>query len=243
VTRAATIEEIKSTALALMRREHTIDVTFADIARDMGMTAPGLYRYFASRDDLLTALIADTYDDVAERLAAVTATVTGIDPGRRLIAVSQSYREWAVAFPERLALLFGLPLAGYQAPEDGPTTEAAERAMANFHAVVEEAQRAGTLRPPLMAVTGPAVPDTPTKGHGLKEIPPETVASMCNAWAALHGFVTLEAWGNFDWVEPGARDGLFVNHVRMVALMIGVPDPVDGWSLATPARPRAVQSV
>ena len=49
-----------------MREQGTTDVRFTDIARVMGMTAPALYRYFADRDELLTALITDAYDDLGD---------------------------------------------------------------------------------------------------------------------------------------------------------------------------------
>ena len=59
--RAATIEEIKATALEQMRESGTTDIRFTDIARAMGMTPPALYRYFADRDELLSALIVDGF--------------------------------------------------------------------------------------------------------------------------------------------------------------------------------------
>ena len=65
--RASTLAEIKGCALDLMREQGSTQVHFSDIARAMGMTAPALYRYFADRDDLLTALIRDAYNDLAER--------------------------------------------------------------------------------------------------------------------------------------------------------------------------------
>src|SRR4030095_2814415 len=69
-TREATIREIKQTALARMRSEGTVDVPPSDVARDMGVSAPGLYRYFDGRDGLLTALIVDALTDLADRAEA-----------------------------------------------------------------------------------------------------------------------------------------------------------------------------
>src|SRR5687768_8132657 len=68
--RAATVDEIKQTALHLMQDQGTIDIRFSDIARVMGLTAPALYRYFADRDELLTAMVVDSFDDLAATLAA-----------------------------------------------------------------------------------------------------------------------------------------------------------------------------
>ena len=81
--RAATIDEIKETATRLMSEQGTTDLRFSDIAREMGMTAPALYRYFSDRDELLTALIADTYDELGAAVAAARA-LEFVRPGMRL---------------------------------------------------------------------------------------------------------------------------------------------------------------
>ena len=79
-TRAATIEEIKQTALRLMHDQGTTDLRFSDIAREMGMTAPALYRYFGDRDELLTAMIVDAYDDLGDAVAEARDRVPVDDP-------------------------------------------------------------------------------------------------------------------------------------------------------------------
>ena len=93
--RAATIEEIKATALDLMREQGTTDVRFTDIARVMGMTPPALYRYFADRDELLTALITDAYDDLGARSPSARDRVPERDIGGRWVAAAAAYRQWA----------------------------------------------------------------------------------------------------------------------------------------------------
>src|SRR5690606_14929881 len=137
--RAATVEEIKQTALTLMREHGTTDFRFSDIARIMGMTAPALYRYFADRDELLTALIVDAYDDLGAAVAGMRDQVPRDDPGGRFHLVAQAYRRWASSEPTRFALILGLPVPGYSAPEEGPTTEAARRAMAQLKSLFYDA--------------------------------------------------------------------------------------------------------
>jgi len=111
-TRAATIQEIKDTALARMRSQGTVDVKLSDVARDMRMSAPGLYRYFDGREGLLTALIADALTGLAERVEAARDTRPPTDPGGRFLAVSQAYRQWALSDPEGFTLVFGPALSG-----------------------------------------------------------------------------------------------------------------------------------
>lgn len=227
-TRAATIGEIKQTALTLMREQGSTNVRFTDIARVMGMTPPALYRYFADRDELLTALIIDGYDDFGRAVAAAHDAVPEHDLAGRWLAGAQAYREWARREPWHFALILGLPVPGYVAPHEGPTTEAARRALGQLAALFTEAWRRGLLRPPLLPDVAPAVEACAlAKGEdaGGCAIPPENFQAMLHCWASLHGFVSLEAYGHFDWMEPEARDALFLSQVRLAALAAGFPVP------------------
>ena len=71
--RAATVTEIKDTARRILVAEGPDGLSLRAIAREMGMTAPALYRYFPSREDLIGALIADLYDE----LTAAISTAAG----------------------------------------------------------------------------------------------------------------------------------------------------------------------
>jgi len=227
--RAAMRSEIKETALELMRDQGTPDVRFSDIARAMGLTAPALYRYYGNRDDLLTELIADAFDDLAAYLAAAAAEVPVTDLGVRLFATCTAYRRWASAEPLRFALVFGVPVPGYTAPDQGPTTEAATRAMANLANLVGLAAEQGVLRRPLISEVGAGFEcDAGASAKAGKfgtAIPPDTHQAMLHAWAALHGFTCLEAYGHLNWLAEPARDDLFAGQVRLAALAAGLPPP------------------
>jgi AcrR family transcriptional regulator len=150
------LDEIKQTALELMREQGTPDVRFSDIARAMGLTAPALYRYYANRDELLTDMIVDAFDDLAAKLAEAAAEVPAEDLGGRLYASAAAYRRWASSESLRFALIFGQPVPGYAAPDQGPTTEAAGRAMANLSQIVTVATEQGKLGEPLLRDVGKA---------------------------------------------------------------------------------------
>src|SRR5471032_1266819 len=94
-SRAATRTEIKQTALDLMREHGSTHVRFTDIARVMGLTPPALYRYYADRDELLTVLITDAYDDLGARVAHSRDQVAESDIGGRWLAAAEAYRSWA----------------------------------------------------------------------------------------------------------------------------------------------------
>jgi AcrR family transcriptional regulator len=225
--RAATIEEIKQTALRLMHEQGTLNVRFTDIARAMDMTPPALYRYFADYDALLGALIADAYDALGDFVAQRRDAVPAGDLAGRWLAVAQAYREWARQEPQQFMLALGMPLPGYAAPEDGPTTEAAKRAMAQLAALFVEAIQLGCLRSPLVLDVGPAVTECAVikSAEMGVTISPEHFQAMLHVWASLHGFVTLEIHGHFDWIGEEARDGLFLGQVRQIAHAAGMPVP------------------
>lgn len=225
--RLATIEEIKATALELMKETGTTDIRFTEIARVMGMTAPALYRYFADRDELLTALIADGYDALGRYIAERLAPVPEDDLAARWEAAAGGYRDWARDEPQQFALVLGMPVPGYCAPDEGPTTEAARRAMGQLSDMFVAAAHTGKLRRPLIREVPDAVVTCERVKHDelLGVVPPESFQAMLTVWAMLHGFVSLEAHGHFDWMDPAARDGLFRSHIRLAARAAGLPVP------------------
>ena len=223
--RAATIEEIKATALDLMRETGTTDARFTDIARVMGMTPPALYRYFADHDELLTALIIDAYDDLGRAVAESRDAVAEHDIGGRWLAAAEAYRQWARREPQQFALIFGLPVPGYLAPQEGQTTEAASRAMSQLAALFTEAHQTGKLRHALIREVEPAFGRCADGESKFSEIPTDNFQAMMHAWASLHGFTCLEAFNHLDWMEPEARDALFRAQVRLAAKSAGLPAP------------------
>lgn len=110
--RAATIDEIKRTALALMRERGTVAVRFAEIARAMGLTAPALYRYFADREELLDALAEDAAAALTGALERARAAAPRGDPAAAWLAAGRAYRRWAHSEPHQFALVVGRPPPG-----------------------------------------------------------------------------------------------------------------------------------
>ena len=245
--RAATIDEIKETALRVMRESGTTDLRFSDIARAMGLTAPALYRYFADSDALLTELIVDAYDELGATVATSRSDVPDDDLWGRLLAVCQAYRSWARQQPQQFALILGMPVPGYAACEEGPTTEAAKRAMGQLETHFIDAARRGVLTAPLITDVDDAFVAGLAEAHGEDSLMPEvgggnlspddpavqaalapaSFQAMLGTWASLHGFTSLEAYGHLDWLTPEARDALFLAGVRLAALSAGLPGPPE----------------
>lgn len=220
--RAATVEEIKSTARRLMADTGTTEVRFTDIAREMGMTAPALYRYYRDRDELLTALLVEGYNDLADALVAGRDAAAGpADDRTRFTGIARAYRQFGREDPARYALVFGVPIPGYQVPEDAGTVTAAKRAMAALESVLRDGHTRGGLHPPLVEVCS----DVLREHLAEPDLPPAVHQAMLHTWIAMHGFVSLEIYGNFDMIPPAARDDLYDAQVRLCALALGLlPD-------------------
>jgi AcrR family transcriptional regulator len=116
--RAAAIEEIKLTARRILVAQGPAAVTLRAIAREMGMTAPALYRYFDRHDDLLLSVAADLLGELGEVIRAAIESVPDADLITRFVAGSRGFRQWAIGHRSEYALLFGSPIPGLETIND-----------------------------------------------------------------------------------------------------------------------------
>ncbi len=221
--RAEMVEEIKATARRHLATEGA-DLSLRAVARDMGMVSSALYRYFAGRDELLTALIIDAYDDCGAAAESADAAVAGrAGPTGRWLAVCHGVRRWALAHPAEYALVFGSPVPGYAAPPD--TVPAALRTPAVLLRVLADGHAAGLLPDPGPAGVPPAVlADLRRIRAGVvPDVPEALLAAGMLGWTALFGMLSFELFGQLEnGVE--AREEYFDHQVRRTAAMIGLPD-------------------
>ena len=144
--RDATRAEILETAREQMAREGAAALSLRAIARQMGLSAPALYRYFPDRDALVTALIVDAFNALADAMAAAAGTPAPTQADR-LVALGTTYRAWAIAHPQDYLLIFGTPIPGYRAPAE-ITAPAAKRGMDVLVEAVSAALDSGEFDPP-----------------------------------------------------------------------------------------------
>jgi len=148
------IEEIKRVALEHLARDGSA-LSLRAVARDMGMVSSAIYRYFPSRDELLTALILDAYNDLGEAAEHADGDVDRRDAYlARWFAVCHTIRRWAISRPAEYALIYGSPIPGYKAPME--TVAPAVRAMFAMARCIAEAEAAGKIREADMVTTIPA---------------------------------------------------------------------------------------
>jgi hypothetical protein len=171
----------------------------------MEISTPGLYRYFASRDDLVTALIADAYNDLADALEAAALEIPREAYYERMMATVVAYREWALAHPVDFTLIYGNPIPGYHAPEE-VTTPAARRGFAAILRILAEAEQAGALRPreEYRQLPPELRPAFPTIDRQPSPAVPEAVLYFgLVGWTRIHGMLMLEL---FNHIQPLMKD-------------------------------------
>ncbi|HXV94752.1 MAG TPA: TetR/AcrR family transcriptional regulator, partial [Pseudonocardia sp.] len=115
---------ILDTARSHLAEHGAVGLSLRAVARDVGMVSSALYRYFDSRDALLTALIIDAYNSLGTAVETAEAAVPRDDLAGRWSAIAVTTRRWALADPHQYALVYGSPVPGYAAPQDtvGPAT-------------------------------------------------------------------------------------------------------------------------
>lgn len=189
--------EILATARRQLGEVGPTNLSLRAVARELGMASSAIYRYFKSRDELLTALILEAYNDVGA--AAEGADDPAAEPGERWTAIWRAVREWALANRHEFALLFGTPVPGYAAPQE--TATAAGRMPLVLAAVIADAKAAGALEPLPAPACDPACID-----EGLApllsdvEFSADEIARILLAWNRLVGIVSYELHGHLKGV-------------------------------------------
>jgi AcrR family transcriptional regulator len=220
--RAEMIGEIKSVA----RRHLAADganLSLRAVARDLGMVSSALYRYFANRDELLTALIIDAYDAMGTAVETADAAVARDDYRGRLLAIARAARDWAVASPAEYALIFGSPVPGYIAPQD--TVGPASRQPLALVALIRDAASAGRLTPPLPVREVPPPVDAEMVALARllhADLPPSVVALTMLGWVQIYGLISFDLFGHLlnSVID---RSAFFDHQIATIADLIGLP--------------------
>lgn len=220
--------EIKATARRHLETDGA-NLSLRAVARDMGIVSSALYRYFASRDDLLTALIVDAYNALGAIVEAADAAVTDRDDLRaRWLAAARAVRGWALANPAEYALLYGSPVPGYKAPQD--TVAAAVRTPVVLSRILLDGFTAGAVADITPAT--PAGRATARLAGAVRSdlqraadvvapgLPGDLLMLGLTSWVQLFGVVSFELFGQFDNVID-ARAEYFDGQMELMADLLG----------------------
>jgi AcrR family transcriptional regulator len=216
--------EILAVARSHLAQEGAAALSLRSIARELQMAPSALYRYFASRDALLSALILGAYGSLADAAEQASeeafASVSGVMA--RWVAVPRAMRTWALGHPHEWALIFGSPVPGYEAPPEtiAPYTRLA-RALVR---PIIQAHEDGSLQgAPASSAATPALAAAvqPVSDGLLPRLATTTVIRALQVFATLIGVISLELFGHWHNTVL-APETFFDETIRTMATTVGL---------------------
>jgi AcrR family transcriptional regulator len=237
--RAATTDEIVQTARRLLVTSGPDAVTLRAIAREMGMTAPGLYRYFDSREELLRHVCAGIFTElttgIRQAIEAATAPATAADPTAakltvKMVAACGEFRRWSLGHQAEFGLLFGVPLPGVSHLGDvhDIAEECALAFAGTFFALFLELWSAARFRVPEAADIDPGLRDQLLRYRAElgTDLPLGAVLTFLRCWTVLYGAVAMEVFGhmNFALDDPAP---MFELTLSDLAGLVGLRYPLQ----------------
>ena len=220
--RAELTSEILDAARRQLAEHGSASLSVRAVAREVGMVSSAVYRYFPSRDELLTALIMDAYNSLGETVERAERRPARAAHFERWTAICRAVRSWALAHPHEYSLIYGSPVPGYQAPVT--TIAPATRVALVLLQLLIDAQNAGTLADlPAIHRPGKALArDLDRLESVFVGMPEETIVRALAAWASLYGIVSFELFGHFHNVVS-AYSQYFDAATISLATFVGLP--------------------
>ena len=213
LARERTMARIVELGNAQLVEQGVAGLSVREIARGLGMVSSAIYRYVSSRDELLTLLIVDAFAELADAVDAAVETsvetaaeTPGGGPRARFLALGDAMCAWAIAHPERWALLYGTPVRDYSAPAE--TTNVAEQG---------GGPAAATGAEPVPEVT--ALLEEHQDEFGI-DVDPTTGLAALTAWSGLVGAISAHVFGQLGPDAAAIGDRILDVQVRMLADLI-----------------------
>nr|WP_203596888.1 TetR/AcrR family transcriptional regulator [Actinomadura bangladeshensis] len=229
--RAATVREITETARRILVEEGPEAVTLRAIAREMGMTAPALYRYFGSHGELLRHLVGELFNELTGELTAALRRVPEGDMSGKFLTASRRFRTWALAHPREYALLFGAPVRGIDDQEQADFAEECARQFGwTFMALFLELWNKSPFPVPADDEIDPVLlPQLRRYRDDVVgvDLPLGVVQQFLKCWIRLQGGVSLEVFGHLEFALADAAP--------MFELMLAETSPQIGLAYRPPA--------
>jgi AcrR family transcriptional regulator len=226
--RAETLREILTTSRTMLIAQGWDGLSLRAIARTMGMSAPALYRYYPSREDLVVALVTALKHDLVDTIEAAKATEPADDPAQRLLAASRAFRTWAVRHPAEFTLTFASQAIGLGGPAAGPDPAGSPdgRLGGAFGELIAQLYAARTFPIPADDAIDPAL-RTQLADWAAKSFPKPPPLGLAqvflSCWMRLYGAVSLEAFGLLSFALTDAAP-MFEAELRSLAANLGIAD-------------------
>lgn len=196
IAREELTRSILATARSQLAETGPTSLSLRAVARELQLAPSAIYRYFSSRDELLTALIINGYDDLGTAVEDADATVRRrSDLTARWLTLGRAVRAWAVAHPHDYALIYGSPVPGYAAPR--ATVQPATRPVRVLIDLLADAGRRGVAPAPV-----PVPRAVRASMRGFREFTGPDLSDDLRIrasllWSTLVGTVSLEVFGHF----------------------------------------------
>ncbi|WP_089248472.1 TetR/AcrR family transcriptional regulator [Rhodococcoides kyotonense] len=219
--RAQTLTDITRIGRQHLAADGAAALSLRAVARDLGVVSSAVYRYVKSRDELLTLLVVDAYDELGDEVDKAVDPID--DPREKFLALGRAVRLWARREPSSYALLFGSPVPGYHAPAE-QTTEPGTRVIVELVRIFDQADRVGRL----------ATPPSPLPLDSLRgdfaEVRNEMGTEMSDAalaagvlvWASLFGAVSFDVFDQYGSSNFQDRELLFEHQLALLASLVGL---------------------
>ena len=234
--RAATVEEIIQTARRLLVRSGPEAMSLRAIAREMGMTAPGLYRYFDSHEDLHRHVCASIFtelgQDIHQAIQAAGASAATPDEMTakltvKMVAACREFRRWALNHKDEFGLVFGVPLPGLNDGRYDIADECALDFAGTFFTLFLELWRTAPFPVPAAEEIDPGLRDQLTRYRAAlgTDIPLGAVLTFLRCWTVLYGAVALEVFGHLGFALEDAAP-MFEFTLADLATLVGLRYPL-----------------
>jgi AcrR family transcriptional regulator len=238
--RAATTQEIIETARRLLVEQGIAAVSLRAIAREMGMTAPALYRYFTSHEELLRHVVASIFTEISDHVraavdAAGDAASADLDQAGimaiKLIAACQEFRVWALQHVAEFSMIFGSPLPGLEMLHDvhmDPTIDCGYQFGQVFLDLFGDLYRRRPFRIPADDDIQPALRDQLARYRQIvgSDLPLGALQTFLRCWVLLYGAVSLETFGHLRFALEDAAP-MFELMLSDLAPMVGLQYPLE----------------
>jgi len=237
--RAATSQEIIQTARKLLVHEGPDAVSLRAIAREMGMTAPALYRYFGSHEDLLRHVVADIFTELASHVrSAVHSAIDGLPAeltdaevmAIKLIAGCREFRAWTLVHVPEFSMIFGSPLPGLEYLHEitrDPTVDCGYQFGQVFLDLFGDLYRRRPFSIPADEEIQPSLRGQLERYRQLvnSDLPLGALQTFLRSWVLLYGTVSLEVFGHLKFALDDASP-MFELMLSDLAPMIGLEYPL-----------------
>ncbi len=202
--RTATTAEIKTTARRLLVEEGPDALTLRAIARSMGLTAPALYRYFSSHEELVGACTMDLLDEITITLEQARDAVGPQDPVGRLMAACRAFRDWSLGHPREFQLVFASAGEGRTPGHDTVGQDLSFGGV--FLGIFVEIWQSRPFAVPAEADLPQRLVEQLTAFSAAVGgvLPLGALAAYLSGWVRLYGGVTIEVFGHLGFALSDA---------------------------------------